>query len=383
MGLVDRSLRIPAAQAGPVCHFPPPFSPAAWNQDRGQGDYLSVTPQKGKPLIPIGARNRGAWEAERSQYLAAWREIVGGWPDRPALGPTVTAVAETDAYTRYRVTYQTLPGLPYASTIPAWMLVPKGSTGPRPAIVCLHQTIPQGKDEPAGVNASLPWYAFADYYARRGYVTLAPDAIGYGERTQGCYGDTGFELSDAWPILQSRPDMTLLGLMLFDVTRAVDFLETRSEVDGQRIGVIGHSLGGILVNGVLGLERRFKAGVASCGYGIFRHDGYFDRWAGSSSAYLPRFYRYRIKRTLLPVDLLQVMALAAPTPHLVQTALLDSIWTPPAVATDSFVAKELKRVHQLYGSAPTFVSLQENGDHGWYPDAQAAADTFFEGVLRP
>jgi hypothetical protein len=51
----------------------------------------------------------------------------------------------------------------------------------------------------------------------------------------------------------------------------------------------------------------------------------------------------------LSSDFLQIMALAAPTPHLVQTALGDTIWSRPAESENSFVMKGLKRVRSLYG----------------------------------
>jgi dienelactone hydrolase len=381
------AIRLPsptAFGAPPTCDPPAPFDPAAWCAARGQGLLKTKTPQSNLPLRGIVAKTKSAWLSERSKYLAAWRELIGPWPARPALVPTELERHEDPAFTRLKVSYRSLSGEPHAEEIRAWLFLPKGYSTPRPAIVALHQTVPQGKDEPAGLNATLPWLTFADYYARRGYVTLAPDAIGYGERTKGCYAEQGFELADAWSILQSRPQMTLLGLMLFDTTRAVDYLILRPEVDPARIGVMGHSQGGFLTNMVLGLDARFKVGVASCGYGIFRTDGFFpERWAGPQSAYLPRLTLYNPNRNALPVDHLQIMALAAPAAHLVQTAMADTIWTPTAVAPDPFVARELRRVHGFYGSANDFVSLEESGDHGWYPDAQTAADALFARILRP
>src|SRR5207245_1528918 len=98
-------------------------------------------------------------------------------------------------------------------------------------------------------------------------------------------------------------------------------------------------------------------------------------WAARNSAYLPRLHLYRGRPEALPIDFLQVMALAAPRPHLVQTALGDTIWTKPAVADDAFVAQELRRVRALYGRAAAdgFVSVEPGGgardrDHGWYPE---------------
>jgi dienelactone hydrolase len=369
------------------------FDPEAWLKKRKIGRLTTRTPQSGKPLQALAATTLDEWKAERALYEKALRELIGPWPQkRPALEARTIEEKTFDKYTRRKVGFCSLPSkAAYASEIRAWLFVPRKPRPPRPAIITLHQTLPQGKDEPAGVKASLPWMTFAVYYAERGYVTLAPDMIGYGERTGGGYARTGFEWADAAPLLDTYPEMTLLGLMLYDVTRCVDYLRTLQEVDGERIGIVGHSQGGILVNFVLGLESRLRVGVASCGYGLFRKDELFpERWAAKNSAYLPRLALYRKDADSLPLDLLQIMALAAPTPHLVQTALGDTIWTKPAVSENAFVMKELRRVRTLYGKEAVsgFVSIEPGGgakdkDHGWYPETQKAADALLAKVLKP
>jgi hypothetical protein len=157
------------------------------------------------------------------------------------------------------------------------------------------------------------------------------------------------------------------------------------------VAVLGHSQGGILVNVILGLEPRLCAGVASCGYGLFRKDRLFpERWAAKNSAYLPRLALYAKDADALPLDFLQIMALAAPRPHLVQTSLGDTIWTKAAVSENAFVMKELRRVRSLYSKEAItgFVSIEPGGedkdkDHGWFPETQKAADALLAKVLRP
>jgi len=369
------------------------FDPEDWLRRRKLGRLTTATPQAGKALQPLAAKTLPEWDKERKLYEQALRELIGPWPEkRPPLQARVIEEKAFPKYTRFKVGFASLPAkAAHASEIRAWLFVPAVKKRPLPAIVALHQTIPQGKDEPAGIKASLPWMTMAVDYAERGYVTLAPDMIAFGERTAGGYANTGFELADAAPLLDAHPEMTLLGLMLYDVTRAIDYLVQRPEVDPKRIGVIGHSLGGILVNFVLGLEPRFRVGVASCGYGLFRKDAEFDgRWAAFNSAYLPRLHLYKKDRAALPLDFLQIMALAAPRGHLVQTALGDTIWTLPAVEDDVFVAGELRRIRGLYGKQATeeFVSIQVAGgakdrDHGWYPEGQKAAEELFAKVLQP
>jgi cephalosporin-C deacetylase-like acetyl esterase len=384
---------LPLLPAGAAAAPADGFDPDAWLKKHKLGRLKTRTPQSGKHLRPLAARTLGEWKEERALYERALRELIGPWPKRPpALAPRVLAERAFPRYTRFKVGFRTLPSkAAHASEVRAWLFVPKGAKRRRPALITLHQTLPQGKDEPAGVKASLPWMTHAVYYAERGYVTLAPDAVGYGERTAGGYARTGFELADASPILDAHPGLTLLGLMLYDVTRCVDYLRTRAEVDADRLGVLGHSQGGILVNFVLGLEPRLRVGVASCGYGLFRKDELFPaRWAAKNSAYLPRLHLYRKDADALPLDFLQIMALAAPRPHLVQTALGDTIWTKPAVSENAFVMKELRRVRALYGKAAEegFVSVEPGGgakdkDHGWYPETQKAADALLAKVLRP
>jgi dienelactone hydrolase len=380
----------PAARA--LRCSPETFDPEAWLAERGQGLLATVTPQSGQPLLPIQATDLASWLAERELYAVALRELIGPWPAPPPLAPRVLAKRRTALWTRYQVAYQSLPAKRRRlRTIRAYLFVPNGPPLPRPAIVVPHQTVLQGKDEPAGIEGGWE-QAFAKYYAERGYVTLAPDAIGYGDRTIGCNRAFGFELGDAMPILENYPEMTLLGLMLFDLTRGIDFLVGRPEVDPSRIGMIGHSQGGFLTNFLLGLEPRLRVGVASCGYGLFRTDEYFSsRWAYYNSAYLPRMWLYRDDPRQLPIDFLQIMALAAPRAHMIQTAMGDTIWSLPAVAQDSFVAGELRRVRSFYGAAveDDFVDVQPNGggldtNHGWWPnDAQPAADALLGRVLRP
>ena len=67
--------------------------------------------------------------------------------------------------------------------MPAWLLIPdaaRDGTVRRPAVLCLHQTIAIGKDEPVGLGTNLE-LAYARELAARGYVALAPDYPNFGE----------------------------------------------------------------------------------------------------------------------------------------------------------------------------------------------------------
>lgn len=373
--------------------FSAEFSPDEWLKQRQLGRLTTVTPQSNQPLQPITARTLEEWQVERKLYDAAMWELLGRWPtERPALQPKILETHEVEKWTRFKVSYQSIPSdSAVASTIPAWLFVPHGGPAKKPALITAHQTVPQGKDEPAGLKTPHAWMKFAEEYADRGYITLAPDMIGFGERTDGGYARTGHEWDDAAPILERQTELTLLGLMLFDISRSVDFLVQRTDVDASRIGIMGHSLGGILANFSLATEPRFRIGIASCGYGLFRKDELFpERWAAKNSSYLPRLHLYRGEPDALPLDFHHILALAAPKPHLIQTAMGDTIWTLPGVADDDFVIRENRRVREFYGAEAVqdLIAIQPIGgakdrNHGWYPESQKSAAALLERVLKP
>jgi hypothetical protein len=92
----------------------------------------------------------------------------------------------------------------------------------------------------------------------------------------------------------------------------------------------------------------------------------------------------------LPLDFHHILALSVPRPHLIHTAMDDTIWTRPAVMHDPFVVAELRRVRALYGreAVDNLIAMEPVGgakdrDHGWYPETQQAADTLFARVLQP
>jgi hypothetical protein len=81
--------------------------------------------------------------------------------------------------------------------------------------------------------------AFAVELVRRGFVCLAPDVIGFGERIPA--GKRPYH--DSLAFYRKHPGWSFMGKMVWDVGRAVDYLETLPMVDPKRIGSIGHSHG--------------------------------------------------------------------------------------------------------------------------------------------
>src|SRR5262245_60308021 len=114
------------------------------------------------------------WERRREDILAGMREVMGAMPSEKGKGDLdvkYTEEVKTPKYVRKKLTYSPEKG---AVRVPVWLLVPVGLKGKAPAVLCLHQTVKIGKDEPAGLGKNEE-LRYAHHLAERGYVTLAPD----------------------------------------------------------------------------------------------------------------------------------------------------------------------------------------------------------------
>lgn len=170
-------------------------------------------------------------------------------------------------YLREKISYPVGDGL----SVSAYVCVPHGAGAPMPAVFCHHQhasTFDLGKSEVVGL-AGDPDQAYAHELAELGFVTMAPDAIGFEERNWSADGRTDvtrFELSTR--LVQGR---TLLAFGLHEVSVALDHLGSRAEVDPSRIGFLGHSYGGRAALWAPAFDHRIAASVSHCGCIPFRH----------------------------------------------------------------------------------------------------------------
>lgn len=171
------------------------------------------------------------WTERVAHIRANMQQVMGPLYDTARWAPLdveVISEEKTAKYLRRKVRFTPEVG----DRVPAWLLIPNElpASGRAPAMLCLHQTIKIGKDEPAGLSGQ-PSLHYAHELAGRGYVCLVPDYPSFGEypydfKKEGAYRASG-SMKAIWNNL-----------------RAVDLLESLPQVNKSRIGVIGHSLGG-------------------------------------------------------------------------------------------------------------------------------------------
>jgi dienelactone hydrolase len=302
------------------------------------------------------------WEKRREHVLANMQFVMGPLPDASKRVPLAVETLESvdlGNLVRKKILYTPEPG----DRVPAYLFLPQGLKGKRPAVLCLHQTIAIGKGEPAGLDpgAQKP---YALELARRGYVTLAPDYPNYGD----------YKLD---PYARGYASATMKGI--WNHMRAVDLLESLSEVDPKRIAVIGHSLGGHNAMFVAAFDRRIKAIVSSCGFNAFAkyYGGNLAGW--SHKGYMPRIAsEYGKDPKRMPFDFTEIVGVLGPRPFFINAPLGDDNFEKSGV-DDCLRAAE--PVYELLGGKGRLVAVHPNIGHGFPPEIRKAAYEFLDRAL--
>jgi dienelactone hydrolase len=302
-------------------------------------------------MVPITLPSLDAsiWSQQRRGILDAMQRVMGGLPDESRRVPLEVRVLSEEvlpAFTRRKIEF----AVEANDWLPAYLLLPRDAQTQAAGVLCLHQTTRCGKAEPAGVEGKSSLH-YAAELATRGYVTLAPD---YPYNPEGVgYGDYCFN-----PYENGYVSATMKGI--WNHMRAIDLLQSLPEVDGDRIGCIGHSLGGHNTLFVSAFDERIKAAVSCCGFTSFAKymGGDLTHWG--HLGYMPRITEvFHADPRQMPFDFSEVVAALAPRAFLAVAPLHD----------DNFEVSGVRDC--LEGAQPVYEKLGAAEKlHGIYPDAE-------------
>jgi len=312
--------------------------------------------------FPIGRPEE--WPRWRQALRAKVAELLGDVSTpRAEPGADVLERRDDDGYVREKIAVCSKEGV----KVPAYLLTPTnehGDGGRRRAVLCLHGH-GHGKDDVVGDPGEgteeerarrAAWiaehnYAYARRFARMGFVVLAPEARGFGERAagseHGCYIPGVISLVLGLPIPGQR---------LRDDMSALDYLCSLPNVDAARVGCAGLSEGGRRTLYLAAMDDRVKAAVISGYYNTLR--GAIREWEKLSGwdicNYVPGLLRY--------ADYTDLAALIAPRPLLIESGTEDPLYDQQAVQEALDITA---RAYAALGAPEHFDVDVFAGDHMW------------------
>jgi dienelactone hydrolase len=299
------------------------------------------------PVDPCPVDDLEHFDAWCARTRARLRALLGPDPAPVPLDVEITDSVDCGSYQRERIVFDT----EVTMAVPAYLLVPHARSSAGPAVLAIHGHGP-GKDMLCGIVPGGPGDDYAHQLAQAGYVVLAPELRGFGERAD---RDPPGEYHCDWNLVcATMAGVVPLARNLWDMSRALDVLEVHPLVDANRIAAAGLSYGGTCTLFLAALDRRVAAAVVS---------GYLASWRAAHTVPWNMCGSQVIPGMLGALEHVDLAALVAPRPLLVETGTEDVIF-PVAAATATVAAA--RKVYAHLGTAPhALVHAVFEGDHRW------------------
>lgn len=311
-------------------------------------------------------------ENKRKEVLKNMQEVMGELPSTKFRKFKVqyTDTLNTEKYTRYSINFQVAP----QEKVYAYLYKPKSNNRKNPAMLALHSTGAEGKRIIDGETAKKD-REYAKELAERGYVVISPDYPGFGESK-----DYDF-----------NSDRYVSGTMkgIFNHMACVSLLQTFNYVDKNKIGVIGHSLGGHNAIFVAAFDPRVKVVVSSCGWTLMdyynagekvttAHGGRLGAWA--QDTYMPLIKtKYNLDSKQLPFDFDEIISIIAPRPFFSNSPLFDKNFSVEGVRLG---AEKIAETYRFFNAPENFVVTYPAIGHDFPSATRQQAYEFIDKVLK-
>jgi cephalosporin-C deacetylase-like acetyl esterase len=323
---------------------PPPSSHAQFNYDL---DSIAGADLDRRATDMAQIQTRAQAEHRKSQVRATVLRLIGGLPDNsgPLHAKSLGTLPEQGFHVE-RIAYDSLPDF----HVTANLYIPDEGSTPHPAVIYTPGHNPAGK---------LEAWLFGVNMARNGIAVLAYDPIGEGERLQ--YFDPSTNRSLAGHPTGEHSEASVQVMLtgdhisryfIWDAMRGIDYLQSRTDIDPQRIGAIGCSGGGTVTAYLAALDSRVKAAGVACYITAF-DDLLTTIGPQEAEQSIPNFIQQGL-------DFPDWVEMAAPTPYAVISTTEDMF---PFVGARKSV-DESRRIYALYGAQDQLQWITGSGHHG-------------------
>jgi cephalosporin-C deacetylase-like acetyl esterase len=306
----------------------------------------------------------------RQKYLRErLLEMIGGLPERTPLNARVVGRIEKGDVVIEKILYESLPRF-YVTGL---LYLPKNRQARVPAIFS-----PCGHSENG--KAYEVYQRFHLSLAKRGFAVLTIDPLGQGERSQ-CYDHE----TKKSPLGLACPEHGYVGNPLYlvgdnlaryrvwDGMRGIDYLQTRPEVDPNKIGVTGQSGGGTLTAYISALDERVKVSMPVCYV-----TSLYWRMGNRTTADPEWDPEQDLFETLMDgVDHAELLTLFSPKPLRIGAAQQDFFPIEGTRAT----YEEVRRIYELTESESKIDKVEVNGKHSLSAGLRQASYEWFERWL--
>ncbi len=319
-------------------------------------DYTAMLAEHFARIVDELERKRIRWSTptELREFQSRVRELLrkalGRLPEeKNELNAKVVGKIERRNYMIEKVVFESRPKLYVTGNL----YIPKRADFPAPAILRVHGHWKYAKSQDV-IQATCAGLA------SKGYVVLAIDAIGYGERkAQGSHSDG---------IWLPMVGLTLQGLLLWDNMRALDYLQSREEVDPDRIGVTGASGGGNQTMYLAALDERVKVAVPVVSAELFE-----DQVVSG------RCYCECIPGMLKFANVPDILSLVAPRPLLLINGIKDRGFT---ILRARKAFSRIKAVYEALGAKEKVALFEAYTGHDYNREMREAMYSWFNRWLK-
>ena len=336
---------------------------AAPLKDAGLQQYFEGEVAKIEAGSFAGIESPEDWDRDRGKLRAQLFEMLGVDPqrERTDLKPVVTGKVEREGIVVEKLHFQSSPGL----YVTANFYRPAKVEKPLPTIlyVCGHGQV---KTNGVSYGNKVAYQHHGAWFARNGYTCLTLDTIQLGE-IEGIHHGTSREGMWWW----NARGYTPAGVEAWNCMRALDYLETRPEVDKTKFGVTGRSGGGAYSWWIAALDERIKVVAPVAGITDLR-DHVVD---GVVEGHCDCMYFVNTHRWDYPM----VAALVGPRPLLIANSDKDTIFPLDGVMRTH---EQVARIYALMGAQKNLGVLITEGPHKDTQDLQLPVFRWFNRHLK-
>lgn len=325
-------------------------------------DAFSLLAERNEQVCQL--QTKGDWEKYQQELKEKFGASLSKFQKTP-LNPKVTGKLERPGFTVEKIIYESHPGFYVTGSL----FIPKNLKKPAPAVIYC-----SGHNE-SGFRSEVYQRVIMNL-AEKGFVVFAYDPVGQGERLQYADAQTGkskvggstteHSYAGAQTLLSG---ISLSDYFIWDGVRAVDFLETRREVDSKRIGITGRSGGGTQSALIAAYDERILAAAPECYITSFQR---LLQSIGPQDAEQNPFYF--IKNGMDHADFLHIRA---PKPTLIITTYHD--FFSQQGARETFA--EVQKSYTAFGMPENIQFTVDEGKHESTRNNRETMNAFFQKHL--